>query len=330
MSEGNDGRPVPTYQRNEALPVVSFSGGKDSLCTLLMAIDQFGTNNIRVVTADTDNENPLTVEYINHTIPSALGVKIDVVKADFTEKIARKRQYVETVWVAEGVPDEIIKAALDTLHPTGNAFLDLCIWKGRFPSRRAQFCTQELKSIPLSDYMDSVIGSTSLHVESWQGVRRDESANRADALMWEIGSTKTQAYWIHRPIIHMSALEVVAFIRSQGIPLNPLYALGESRVGCFPCINCGKAEILNLFHRWPGVIERLRVWEQLVSAASKRRAATFFFIDKKDSRTNKENFDANRIESAVAWAKTSCGGTQFDFEKLVPPPVCSSIYGLCE
>ncbi|MFT8369285.1 MAG: phosphoadenosine phosphosulfate reductase family protein [Acetobacter papayae] len=166
----NDGRPVPAYLRSEALPVVSFSGGKDSLCTLLMAIDQFGADNIRIVTADTDNENPLTVEYINETIPTKLGVKIDVVKADFTAKIAKKRQYVETVWVSEGVPDEIVRAALETLAPTGNVFLDLCIWKGRFPSRRAQFCTQELKSGPLSEYLDNVIASTSLHVESWQGV----------------------------------------------------------------------------------------------------------------------------------------------------------------
>ncbi|MBO1325382.1 phosphoadenosine phosphosulfate reductase family protein [Acetobacter sp. TBRC 12305] len=330
MSEQNDGRPVPTYPRVHALPVVSFSGGKDSLCTLIKALEIYGRDGIRVVTADTDNENPLTVEYINHTIPEFFGIKIDVVKADFTAQIARKRVYVETVWPTKGVPDDIIRSALATLHPTGNAFLDLCIWKGRFPSRRVQFCTQELKSRPLSDYLDNVIASTSLHVENWQGVRRDESASRANALMWEIGSTKTQAHWIHRPIIHMSALEVVAFARSRGVPLNPLYALGENRVGCFPCVNCGKAEILNLYHRWPEVIERMREWERIVSAASKRGLGTFFFINQEDGRTDAEHFEANRIDSAVEWAKTARGGTQFDLECMIPPAMCSSEYGLCE
>lgn len=330
MTEGPDGKPVPAYPRSEALPIISFSGGKDSLCTLLIALEQFGKDNIRIVTADTDNENPLTVEYINETIPRHLGVKIDVVKADFTAKIAKKRQYVETKWVQEGVPDEVVRLALETLVPTGNAFLDLCIWKGRFPSRRAQFCTQELKIGPISEYLDRIISSTSLHVESWQGVRRDESANRANALMWEIGSTKTQAHWIHRPIIHMSALEVVAFARSRGIPLNPLYAQGEKRVGCFPCANCGKEEILNLSHRWPEVIDRLHKWEQIIGAASKRGFGTFFFFDQKDGRTDEEHFAANRIEAAVEWAKTKHGGVQFDMERMIPPPMCSSAYGLCE
>jgi hypothetical protein len=36
------------------------------------------------------------------------------------------------------------RRALAVLHPTGNPFLDLCLWKGRFPSRKAQFCTEEL------------------------------------------------------------------------------------------------------------------------------------------------------------------------------------------
>ena len=31
--------------------------------------------------------------------------------------------------------------------------LDLCIWKGRFPSRKAQFCTSELKTMPLVEYL---------------------------------------------------------------------------------------------------------------------------------------------------------------------------------
>lgn len=330
MSEENDGRPIPAYERNKALPVVSFSGGKDSLCTLLMAIEQFGKDNIRVVTADTDNESPLTVEYINDTIPNLLGISVEVVKADFTQKIARKRNYVETVWVEEGLPDEIIQGALSVLHPTGNAFLDLCIWKGRFPSRRSQFCTQELKAIPLSDYLDTIVASTSLHVESWQGVRRDESAQRADALMWEISSTKTQAHWIHRPIIHMSAEEVVDYARRRGIPLNPLYSMNAKRVGCFPCINCPKSEILNLEQRWPEVIDRLRKWQDIVCRSSKRGLATFFFFDQKPGRTDAEHFAANQIDSAIAWAKTSRGGLQFDLEKMIPSPACSSSYGLCE
>src|SRR3546814_5551271 len=73
------------------------------------------------------------------------------------------------------------RRALKVLHPTGNPFLDLCLWKGRFPSRKAQFCTEELKRNIAVEFQVDLIdqGHT---VVSWQGIRRDESLNRRDAL----------------------------------------------------------------------------------------------------------------------------------------------------
>jgi hypothetical protein len=41
--------------------------------------------------------------------------------------------------------------AAEALRPSGNPFLDLCLWKGRFPSRMTQFCTQFLKTEPLTE-----------------------------------------------------------------------------------------------------------------------------------------------------------------------------------
>lgn len=37
------------------------------------------------------------------------------------------------------------RRALAELRPTGIAMLDLCMLKGRFPSRKALFCTERLK-----------------------------------------------------------------------------------------------------------------------------------------------------------------------------------------
>ena len=121
--------------------VISVSGGKDSTAMWLVAIES-GVNHIPVF-ADTGHEHPLTYDYLDY-LESRLG-KITRVKADFTDRIANKREYVKTKWREEGVSETIINDALEVLQPTGNPFLDMCIWKGRFPSTRARFCTQHLK-----------------------------------------------------------------------------------------------------------------------------------------------------------------------------------------
>ena len=304
--------------------VVSMSGGKDSVATALVAIEQYGRDRVRIVHADTGNEHPLTERYVRDYLPSALGVPVEIVQADFTAEIARKRAYVLSHWPGKGVPDDVCRAALAVLVVTGNPFLDLCVMKGRFPSRMAQFCTQELKGKPLDAYTMTLarLGP----VESWQGVRRDESLNRRNALDWEQAD---QGWMIHRPIAAWSAADTFALMAQHGITPNPLYSMGMKRVGCMPCINCGKDELLEIAQRWPDQIARIRRWEAMVAQVSKRGIASFFFMLATHG-TAEEYADANAIDQAVAWAATSHGGKQFDLLRAIPSPECSSAYGLCE
>ena len=81
--------------------------------------------------------------------------------------IERKRRYIERHWAAKGVPLDRVARALELLIATGNPFLDLCMMKGRFPSRKAQFCTQELKRFPLDRWMLDRMGE-GLTLESWR------------------------------------------------------------------------------------------------------------------------------------------------------------------
>ena len=308
--------------------IVSISGGKDSHATALMAVSAYGRERVRLVFADTGHEHPLTVDFVTDYLPRAFNVPVEIVRADFTAQMAKKRDFIAGNWEYMGVPLARVDRALELLHPTGNPYLDLCMWKGRFPSRKAQFCTQHLKHEPLENFI--VEAAKAAPVESWQGVRRDESANRADALHYE-PPCLDRPWGVRRPIVEWTAQQTVDYVRTRGHRLNPLYSQGMKRVGCMPCINCGKDELLEIARRWPEEVARVREWEALVAETSKRGAATFFADpDKQGDGQPHAPGDYARIDAVVDWAKTSRGGKQFDLLRFLPGETCSSMYGLCE
>ncbi len=323
---------------HHAQHIVNVSGGKDSASCNMLAI--LRGKPFRAVTADTGHENEITYEWISQLSERTGGPKVEVVKADFTVQIARKRSLVQTKWGAEGVSEEIIQAALDVLHPTGVPFLDLCIWKGRFPSRMAQFCTEFLKAEPIFKQVFApalAVGP----VISWQGERRGESRPRANLPRHSRVENEGLAdLHIFRPILHWTARNTFALHDYFGLEPNPLYKMGMGRVGCFPCINASKAELAAIFLRFPDVLEKLRRFERVVSKASKRAQATFFAAKatpqgKRLAEAQKQGLRLNEpfpgIDEVATWTRTTRGGQQFDgFQLMDSGSLCSSQYGLCE
>lgn len=295
--------------------VISISGGKDSTAMWLLALER-DTPNLKVVFSDVGHEHPETYKYIDY-LEKELG-PITRIKPDFSKQIMRKREVVDTKWRKEGVSEMIIQQALEVLQPTGNPFLDLCMWKGRFPSTMARFCTVELKVRPMFDQVYVPIFEAGNHVVSWQGIRANESLSRSK--MTETEETP-EGYTIYRPILNWDVYDVFKQHDKHGIEPNPLYKQGMGRVGCMPCINSQKAELYEIARRFPEEIERVSKWEEIVSKASKRGSATFFTSDHR----------GHGIEDVVEWSKTTRGGVQYDLLKLMEEvPVCSSQYGLCE
>lgn len=353
--------------------VVSVSGGKDSLATLLIAVGRFGLRNIVAIFCDTGNEHELTYEYLGY-LERRIGLTIIRLRADFTAEIAAKRKFIardqrprreydtRPVFEPDGVTpapkrdargqivlnkagkpvqktvkvgggrkvrwtNKAKRRALAVLHPTGNVFLDLCLWKGRFPSRKAQFCTEELKRDMAVEFQMELMdqGHT---VVSWQGVRRDESHNRRNAAKFERVAPRL---YIYRPIVEWTAMQAVEFATLHEILANPLYSMGMSRVGCFPCINAGKDELRQMAARFPAHMERIAEWERLVSTACKRGYSTFM-SDAHPAKDRRTIFAELNIWTRIEWAKTTRGGKQFSLLNDLEDgsDSCSSVYGLCE
>jgi 3'-phosphoadenosine 5'-phosphosulfate sulfotransferase (PAPS reductase)/FAD synthetase len=253
--------------------IISFSGGKDSTACYLLALKQ-GIH-FRAIFADTGHEHEWTIDFIHSLHEKTGGPKIEIIKADFADKFERKRQSIREKWPLDGVPPDRIDRALELLKPSGIPMLDLCMLKGRFPSAKARFCTEELKSLPLM-FQVMLPALKKGPVISWQGIRAQESKRRSN--MPRIERCESGAItW--RPIFNWTHDEVFSLHREMNVAPNPLYSVGMGRVGCFPCIMCQKSEIKVLSQRFPEHIERLAEWEKLVAAVSKRGQASFFAAD---------------------------------------------------
>lgn len=311
--------------------IISVSGGKDSTALLLLAIER-QPDNLQAVFADTGNEHEQTYDYVRY-LEQAVGVPIRWVKADFSRQIAGKREYVLTKWASKwGAPQEAIDRAAAALVPTGIPFLDLCIWKGRFPSSMRAFCSEELKRNPIIEQVQGPLLDTG-DVISWQGVRRDESLRRRFLAEREmrLRHANGNEMWNFRPILDWTAEDCFAMHRKHGIKHNPLYEQGMGRVGCMPCINARKDEINEIAKRFPEVVDRIEQWEAAVCAASKRKAGTFFaLVEYVDGMTPEQQIESGNIRQVIKWAATARGGRQRDFLRESDGPACSSIYGLCE
>lgn len=303
------------------------SGGKDSQATIHYAQESVDPvvpwEDVELLAADTGNELSLTYDHWDY-IEQHFGKKVTRLRRKFDREIAGKREYVLTKWAEKGVPDHVVERAAKILVPTGNPYLDLCIWKGRFPSRKAQFCTQFLKTEPMVEYQMGLIDK-GYAVWSWQGVRRDESHNRRFAKEFEeVGG----GLYIYRPLARWTAADVFEAMAVCGSKPNPLYRMGMTRVGCV-CINANKEEIREISSRFPEEIERIAEWESLVGMASKKGESSFY-----PNPDREAHLDKRGIYKMVEWSKTSRGGRQMDFIKAnvmdEDRNVCTSSYGLCE
>lgn len=226
--------------------IIAFSSGKDSHASLIWAVKTYGREKVEAVFCDTVWEHDLTYKHLKD-VCSLLGVNLRIIKS---------KEF--------------------------SGFVDMAIKKQRFPSSKARFCTEKLKSIPMIDYILDEVKESVFIV---QGIRRDESFSRSkmdkqctffkyyfqpygkdkkgkdkyftyrkkEVIEWR----KKYADDIIRPVFDFTSQEVINYILEAGHKPNPLYYKGMGRVGCMPCIMCTKGEVKNMVEHLPESAQRL-------------------------------------------------------------------------
>lgn len=283
--------------------IVGFSGGADSQATALWARQKFPATDIVLLFSDTGWEDCLTYEFIQNYSANVFQVTtVTPLVGDAGDLMLRKeRAGVERAGLAAG--DVLTMERLAAI-------------KGRWASSRAQFCTSFLKLYPQKRWMEQNI-PLGEDYERYAGVRRDESKARRDVAEseWDDFFDCT----LNRPLASWSKAQVFDFLAAHGEAVNPLYRMGQSRVGCSPCHNRGKDDIRKWAAYRPEEVEKVR-------QAEKRTGRTFF-------PPVVPGMVMNFIDDVVAWAKTERGGKQISLpfaEADAASGTCSSKYGLCE
>ena len=269
---------------------INVSGGKDSTALLLWTLEE-KIPNCRYVYADTKHEHPIVYDYLKY-LESELGVSIERVE--------------------------------------GEGFLNLCLRKGRFPSAKARFCTEELKVKPLAVYMDEQEphDANNPHLV-FVGIRREESParSRLPEVMYsnfKYPPRKTSYQLRHHPLLDWFSDEVFAIHKRFNIEPNPLYKMGMHRIGCFPCIMARHGELKTMFKRFPEVIDKIEDWERQVSEVQ---------MERKGMTSDPTLFALADLPGDIKGIRDFAGylddgpeipGMEQDYGG------CMSIYGLCE
>lgn len=196
---------------------------------------------------------------------------------------------------------------IETIYPP-LGFFDLARKKNRFPSTKARFCTEELKIIPTQRHITKLFAK-GFSVISVSGVRADESEERAGLPEWDYSGSLLCLQW--RPLIRWTLKDVLAIHTKYGVPLNPLYAKGARRVGCWPCFMCQKREVRLISQHDPDRIDEIDSQEQWFEK-NRGRFSSFFAADKVPIRFRSKTFVAEdgsvhkvgSIRDVVAWSLT--------------------------
>ena len=278
---------------------------------MIQACKEFGADKVTAVFCDTGWEHDLTYKHVEE-VTNQLGVRLEVLR-----------------------------------NKSVDGFIGLCKRMRWFPDTMHRMCTVQLKIQPMIDYIldqddDLVI---------IQGIRAAESASRsklpcsADYFAEYFADDKKRLYrktdvrqWcqhhkatVERPMLGMSAQDIIDFILDNGQQPNPLYRRGASRVGCYPCIYSRLSEVKAMRKDDEYVQRLIRLEEEVNSLKEGGKTPSSFFPKGKipERYCTKYGNGIPAFEDVINYV--SRNDAELDLFEPEEGYSCMSVYhGLCE
>ena len=227
--------------------LISLSGGKDSTACLLWALNTLQKEDIIPYYIDTKWEHDSVYEYLDY-LEDKLDIKIIRLESEGMEALCKRKKVM--------------------------------------PNPVMRFCTYELKIKTFLIYQYDNFISKGIDYINIVGVRREESASRANSECFVIlketvrfddgRDNVTIKIKVMRPVAYWTTQRVFDYHKENGIDVNPLYKKGFKRVGCYPCIYANKHELILIENKY---IQRLRNLENDMKEIGGKEC-TFFNKDK--------------------------------------------------
>jgi 3'-phosphoadenosine 5'-phosphosulfate sulfotransferase (PAPS reductase)/FAD synthetase len=270
--------------------ILGMSGGKDSTAMAIYMLFELEIprEQLEFVFMDTGWEAEITYKYLQY-LEQTLDIQIIRLQADYKIKEEHQEIYNKIKNIL-GKDSNMVKQILN----------QRC-----FPSGRLQWCTKQLKIIPLKKYYDSV----DFEPINTVGIRREESHKRSTYTEYEYNDFLD--CWVYRPLIDMTTEDIINLHHKYNVLPNSLYIKNnQQRVGCYPCIRSNKKELANF--KDEKIIEVITILEEYLT---------------KQCKKPKTFFKGKNIKEVLEWARTSRGGKQFYLFNLTTPE-CKR-WGMC-
>lgn len=326
--------------------LVPFSGGKDSQATLLYVCEKYGSKNVIAVFCDTKWEHDITYNHIKYVVDKIGCQFVNLLseKYDGFVDLAKKKKRMPSLKARFCTTELKVIPMIDyilSLQDNVLIFQGIRADESESRSQMSEQCT-------FFKYYFQPYQTNTMIVEKYTSmkkklslVQRNKLEKAQARLLLGKEDPKFHTYRkkdvfafcklyaddIDRPFFNSTANEVIYFSLNRDYVINPLYFLGFSRVGCFPCILATKNEIWLIICNHPEIIEKIKNAEYYTNA-------TFFKPDYVPLRYRR-GFDPKSgkkitsVEDVINYLN-DCHATMDAFEFDDEVNGCKSVYAICE
>ncbi len=229
--------------------MVSFSGGKDSVATLMACLEQYPKHIVEAIFCDTGDEAPETYEYIQYFHENIHPVTRLATR--LLDNDGGKTRKFESVKIPIDMPAETVRRdyhtvydeIIDYYHRIKSIHPKLKSNFSPYPSIHNRHCTRTLKTQTFGRYLTSIVSleNRSLTVHCL-GIRRGESTNRSKQQMFAYNPDNGVDLWY--PIANYTIHDVWAMHDKYGVKRNAVYE-NDKRSNCIGCVFAGVDSIRN-------------------------------------------------------------------------------------